>query len=139
MDANTLQAILDKHMAWLLDENGGEKADLSGADLISANLVGANLVGANLSRADLRQADLCDANLFATDLRWANLVGADLDFSCLPLSCKSQNMIVDRRIAAQIAAHFCALVCDDPDYQEARAAILKFAKTSHRAKDLGLA
>ena len=47
-------------------------------------------------------------------------------------------MIVDKRIAAQIAAHFCALDCDDADYLAARAAILDFARTSHRAGDLGL-
>jgi len=47
-------------------------------------------------------------------------------------------MIVDRRIAAQIAAHFCALECDDADYIAAREAILEFAQTSHRAKVLGL-
>ena len=47
-------------------------------------------------------------------------------------------MVVDKRIASQIAAHFCALDCDDADYQAARTAILEFAKTSHRAGDLGL-
>jgi hypothetical protein len=47
-------------------------------------------------------------------------------------------MIVDKRIAAQIAAHFCALACDDADYLAARAAILEFAKSSHRAENLGL-
>jgi hypothetical protein len=47
-------------------------------------------------------------------------------------------MIVDKRIAAQIAAHFCALSCDDPDFLAAREAVLPFAQTSHRAEDLGL-
>jgi hypothetical protein len=47
-------------------------------------------------------------------------------------------MTVDRRIASQIAAHFCALECDDADYLAARAAILEFAKSSHRAEALGL-
>jgi len=47
-------------------------------------------------------------------------------------------MKVDRRLAAQIAAHFCSLDCDDNDYQEARKATLKFAQTSHRAEELGL-
>jgi hypothetical protein len=42
------------------------------------------------------------------------------------------------KIAAQLAAHFCVLDCDDPEYQKARKAILKFAKTSHRAEELGL-
>lgn len=71
-------------------------------------------------------------------LSGANLSGADLDFSCWPLWCGSRGAVVDARIAAQLAAHFCALDCGDPAYQEARAALLPFARTSHRAKDLGL-
>lgn len=72
------------------------------------------------------------------NLRDADLQGADLDYTCLPLWCGSKGMIVDKRIAAQIAAHFCALDCDDADYLAAQTAILEFAKTSHRAGDLGL-
>ena len=118
-------------------------ANLRGADLQGANLQGANLQGANLRGADLRGANLRDADLQGADLRdanlqGANLRGANLDYSFLPLWCGSKGTIVDRRIAAQIAAHFCALVCDDEDYQAARTAILEFAKTSHRAMDLGL-
>ena len=74
-------------------------------------------------RADLQGADLRDANL---------------DYSCLPLRCGSKKMKVDKRIASQIAAHFCALNCDDENYQEARTAILEFARMGHRADDLGL-
>ena len=78
------------------------------------------------------------ANLRGANLSWANLRGANLDFSCWPLWCGSKGVKVDRRIAAQLAAHFCVLDCDDPDYQAARAAILEFARGSHRAGDLGL-
>jgi hypothetical protein len=46
--------------------------------------------------------------------------------------------MVDTKIAAQIAAHFCALECDDESYQIAREAILDFARSSHRAKELGI-
>ena len=113
-------------------------ANLRGANLKGADLRDADLKGANLKGADLRDADLQGANLKGADLRDANLQGANLDYSFLPLWCGSKGMIVDRRIAAQIAAHFCALVCDDEDYQAARTAILEFAKTSHRAMDLGL-
>lgn len=72
------------------------------------------------------------------DLQGADLRGADLDYSCLPLWCGSKGMQVDWYIASQIAAHFCALNCDDEDYQAARTAILEFARMSHRADDLGL-
>jgi len=78
------------------------------------------------------------ANLNGADLRWADFNGADIDFSCWPLWCGSKGVKVDVRIATQLAAHFCVLDCDDPEYLAARDAILGFAKKSHRAADLGL-
>ncbi|MCK9598163.1 MAG: pentapeptide repeat-containing protein [Sphaerochaeta sp.] len=114
------------------------EADLSGADLRGADLRGADLSEADLREADLSGADLREADLREADLREADLSGADLDYSCWPLWCGSNKVKVDKRIAAQLAAHFCAMGCDDKDYQEARKAILKFALTSHRAEDLEL-
>ena len=118
MDKEKLQLQIDKHTKWLNDEEGGERAGLSGA---------------NLRSADLRIADLSGADLRSADLR-----GADLDFPVWPLWCGSKQVKVDKRIAAQLAAHFCVLDCDDNDYIEARNAIMDFAKTSHRANDLGI-
>ena len=160
MNKDELKSILEQHWLWVRGNggNGGKRANLRDADLKGANLPCANLPcanlrdanlrgadlpfanlrGANLRGANLRGADLQRANLRGADLRGANLRGANLDYSFLPLWCGSKGTIVDRRIAAQIAAHFCALVCDDEDYQAARTAILEFAKTSHRAVDLGL-
>jgi uncharacterized protein YjbI with pentapeptide repeats len=114
-------------------------ADLSDADLSGASLSGADLSGADLSGAYLSGADLSGAYLRGADLRGANLSGASLDYSCWPLWCGSNNVKVDAKIAAQLAAHFCALDCKDEGYQKARNAILKFALTSHRAGDLGIA
>ena len=71
-DEMDIKEILKKHLAWLKDEDGGERANLMGADLCGANLRCANLSGANLSGANLRCADLSGA-----DLRGANLSGAD--------------------------------------------------------------
>ena len=90
---------------------------------------------------DLRYANLRDANLTGADLRYANLseadlTGANLDFAAWPLWCGSKGVRVDARIAAQLAAHFCAFDCEDEGYQAARAAILPFARTSHRAEEL---
>lgn len=143
MNQDELDAILQKHKLWLDDADGGIRADLKGANLRGAVLWGAVLRGADLRGADLRGADLYKSNLrhadlSDADLRGADLRGADLDYSCFPLWCGSKGMIVDRRIAAQIVAHFCALECDDADYIAAREAILEFAQTSHRAKVLGL-
>ena len=133
MNATELKDVLEKHGKWIRDEDGGESADLSDADLSYADLRYADLSGADLSDADLRGADLSRTNLSR-----ANLSYADLDFSCWPLWCGSKSVKVDRRIAAQLAAHFCVLDCDDPDYIKARDAVMEFAKTSHRAKALGL-
>ena len=91
-----LAKILELHKKWLNGEEGGERANLSGADLRWANLSGANLRWADLSGADLSDAnlsmaylssadlsgadlscaDLSDANLSGANLRWANLSGA---------------------------------------------------------------
>ena len=78
MDANKLKDVLDKHLKWLRDEDGGERANLSWADLYGANLSRANLSRANLSRADLSGADLSGAYLYGADLSGANLYGANL-------------------------------------------------------------
>jgi hypothetical protein len=112
------------HKKWLNDEpDGVQLITVAGKVTIDANLSGADLSRANLSGADLSRA---------------NLRGANIDFSAWPLWCGSKGVKVDARIAAQIAAHLCALDCDDPGYLAARDAVLEFAKTSHRAKDLGL-
>ena len=158
-----LSAILSKHSKWLKGEDGGERAYLRGAHLQGAYLQDADLQDANLQDADLRGADLQDANLRGADLQdadlqdanlqranlqradlqganlWgADLQRADLDFSCLPLWCGGSKFKADAKLMAQIAAHFCAIECDDPAYIAARAAVLSFALTSHRASDLGL-
>lgn len=115
---------------------------LHGANLSCANLYGtylryADLSGANLRDADLRDADLRDANLLYADLRGADIRGSDLDFSTWPLWCGGLHVKTDRRIMAQLAYHFCAQDCDDPDYIKARDAILWFANSFHRVDECG--
>ena len=68
ISAEKLQEIIKSHGRWLRNEEGGERADLSGA----------NLRGADLRDADLSDAYLRDANLRGADLRGANLRGANL-------------------------------------------------------------
>jgi len=58
-----LQSILELHLKWLRNEEGGSRADLRDASLSYADLRGADLRDANLSCADLRGADLRDADL----------------------------------------------------------------------------
>ena len=73
-----LQEIVDKHVLWLEDKEGGERANLEGANLRGANLRGANLEGANLEGANLEGANLRGANLRGANLEGANLEGANL-------------------------------------------------------------
>ena len=127
MKQEELQKILDAHKKWINGEDGGVRADLSNADLS----------GANLSNADLSNADLSNADLSNADLSGANLRGADLDFSCWPLWCGGLAVKVCKRIAVQLAYHFCKLDCDDPEYIAARNAILDFANQFRRVGECG--
>lgn len=96
-----------------------------------------DLSGTNLMYQDLIGEDLRGVNLKGVNLRYADLTGADLDFSCWPLWCGSFNVIVDTRIAAQLAYHFCRLECDDIEYLKARNAIVEFANKFHRVNECG--
>ena len=63
----------------------------------------------------------------------ADLRGANIDHASWPIWCGSKHVNVDNKTARQLAAHFCTLVCDDPEVKEAQALILAFAKKSHIA------
>ena len=126
-----LKEILRLHKLWLKGSPEGVRANLHGADLRGADLRGADLSGADLSGASLSGADLSGAILHG-----ASLSGADLDFSCLPLWCGSLNMTVDRRISAQIAYHFCALKCDDPEVKKIQESLYDFANQFHRVGEV---
>ena len=80
-----LKEIIASHGKWLRYENGGERANLSGADLSGAVLRCAVLRCADLRGADLRDANLIGADLSGADLRDANLDGAVL--RCAVLRC----------------------------------------------------
>lgn len=61
MTPQKITETLRLHKMWLRGEDGGKRADLSGANLSGANLSGADLYGANLSRANLSRANLYGA------------------------------------------------------------------------------
>ena len=149
MEQTKLRKILDEHKRWIeTNQREGSRADLRGADLREADLWRANLWGADLREADLqradlreadlREADLWRANLWRANLWGANLWGADLDYSCWPLWCGSLGIKVDKKIAVQLAYHFCRLDCDDPEYIKTRNAILNFANQFHRVNECGM-
>ena len=147
MEEKQLNKILELHQKWINKEPGGERAilwaadlreaDLRGADLRGADLRGADLRGANLRGAILWAADLREADLREADLREADLREADLDYSCWPLWCGSLGVRVCKRIAAQLAYHFCRLDCDDPEVIAAQNAIIPLANQFHRADECG--
>ena len=129
MEQTKLRKILDEHKRWIeTNQREGSRADLREADLRGADLRGANLWEANLQGADLRRADL----------QGADLRGANLDYSCWPLWCGSLDVKVDKKIAVQLAYHFCRLDCDDPEYIKTRNAVLSFANQFHRVNECGM-
>ena len=71
------------------------------------------------------------------DLRGADLRGANLDYSCWPLWCGSLDVRVCKRIAAQLAYHFCRLDCDDQEVIAAQNAIIPLANQFHRVNECG--
>ena len=78
MEKERLYEIIANHGRWLRDE-GGKRADLSGANLYRAELCEADLCEADLHRANLYKANLERANLIGANLHRANLIGADLE------------------------------------------------------------
>lgn len=153
-----LKEILELHSKWLNGYEGGKEAnlhntDLSGVDLSNAdlhyvdlsntnlsnaNLNNANLYGTILRDADLSGTNLSRANLHNASLRYADLRGANIDFSSWPLWCGGLHVKTDKRIACQLAYHFCSLDCDDKEYIAARNSILTFANQFHRVQGCGI-
>ena len=149
MNPEEIRKILIAHEKWLKDEEGGERANLSGvnlrradlrdadlrdADLRDADLRRADLSGVNLRRADLRRADLRRADLRRADLRDADLRGADLDFASLPLWCGSLKMLIDERIEKQVLYHLISIATDKSRY----AGLMDFANESHLVSERNL-
>ena len=137
------------HLMWLNDDEGGERADLreanlEGADLTGAklrwaNLGGADLEGANLGGANLTGANLGGADLTGANLEGANLRGADLDYAAWPLWCGSFDAKADRRLAAQLAYHFCRIdFGDDAVCLVAQDALVTLANEFHRVGEIGI-
>ena len=120
-----LKNIIEMHTAWLNNE-GGNRADLSDADLRDANL----------RDADLRDADLSGADLRSADLRDANLRGADIDFSCIPLWCGGLNFTVDERIFRQLLYHTISIAISSGITSVVTPELIKEANKFHRVGEV---
>ena len=137
MTQEKLNKVLELHREWLNHEPGGKRANLSKANLSEADLSWVDLSEADLRGANLSGVNLRGANLSKANLSEAKLIEADIDYSCWPLWCGSKGVKVDKRIAAQLAYHFCWLDCDDADYIKARNAVLFLANQFHRVEECG--
>ena len=135
MTKTALNKILRDHAKWLNNPKTGKRADfynknLRGANFRNANLRSADFRGADLRGANFRNADLRDANFRNADLRDANLADTDLcntnlyntdlrdanlDYACLPLWCGLFDVVIDKRLAAQILYHFLRMKSEDAD------------------------
>lgn len=139
MEQTKLRKILDEHKRWIeTNQREGSRADLREADLRGADLREADLRRADLWGANLRGADLRGADLWEADLRGADLWGANLGYSSWPLWCGSLDVKADKKIAVQLAYHFCRLDCDDPEYVKTRNDVLNFANQFHRVDECGM-
>ena len=104
-----LAKTLRLHLMWLGAEVGGKRANLRGADLRGA------------------------------DLRGADLRGADLDYAAWPLWCGSFGVKADRRLAAQLAYHFCRIDFGaDAVCLVAQVALMTLANEFHRVGEIGI-
>ena len=89
MTQDKLKEVIELHLKWIKNEDGGIRANLSYANLIDANLSGAYLSGANLS----------GANLIGANLSYANLSGANLSGAIkMQIYCKWSHGITDNII-----------------------------------------
>jgi len=128
-----LDEILKSHKLWL-DTRFSEKTEGERANLGEANLRGANLSWANLSWANLGGANLGGCS---NDLQQADMRGKDLDFTVIPLSCRSLKWKIDRRLAVQFLYHFCSHYCEDADIKTAQNNLLALANEFHRVEECG--
>ena len=76
MDKKELKEILEKHLKWLQNEAGGERADLRGSNLRGSDLSNCDLRGSDLSNSDLRYCDFSNSDLRGSDLRGSDLSGS---------------------------------------------------------------
>lgn len=110
-----LHKIVRSHRLWLRDEEGGKRANLTGADLAGADLRGADLrfadlAGANLAGADLSQATLAHADLTRATLERAHLTGASLAHANL-----AGATMPDGRTWEVYRADHLAGICSEPE------------------------
>jgi hypothetical protein len=112
-------------------------SNLKFADLQGANLEFANLTDATLEGASLQGANLQRVNFSFARMNRAHLKGADIDYSSWTLWCRSMDVNIDKKIAAQLAYHFCRFHCPDKEVIDAQNAIMELANKFHLIGECG--
>ena len=157
MTQKELDKIIYKHQLWLIDEKGGERANLCYKDISNLNmshcdLSGAKMRGATLLHCDMEYCDLrdCDmrgsliiyCNMICCDIRGADMEGANIDYSCLPLWCGSLTAHFDDRQLRQIAYHLVKAGLNSKNASEETkyelAKLIDFANGFRRARECGM-
>jgi len=135
MNREQLNEVLEKHEMWLNYEEGGERANFTGANLYYADFKGAALQESDFTGATLRGANFTGANL-----RYADFTGADIDLSCLPLWCGGLDFKIDERIAKQLMYHVVNLMQYSglPIDKYVKKAMYKWLEDSHLVTKCGL-
>ena len=107
-----LDLTISEHGKWLKDE-GGKRANLSGANLYGANLHNANLYGADLYGADLYGANLNDATPWKCDGEYHHITNVGSEKGTLELySCGDNGWLIRRGCFIGSKVEFIAKVKD---------------------------
>lgn len=143
MTQRELDRVIADHRLWLESVGEqGKRADLTGVNLTGLNMSGADMTwaimsGANLTGLDMTGIDMTGAIMAGAIITGAKFAGTNIDYSCWPLWCGSLDVIVDKRIFAQLAYHLCRLLVDDPECIAAQNALADIANQFHRADECG--
>lgn len=98
-----LKKILSDHEKWL-ENDGGERADLSESDLRGISLSGINLSGSDLSESDLSWSNLSRSRLSRCNLSGSCLSESDLRGAFLPPP--TMLLLADwREVSADLTVH----------------------------------
>jgi hypothetical protein len=95
----------------------------------------AELDYANFVRTHVEHADFRGASVENVNFSGAYFEETDLDFTCLPLACRGTHWHIDKRLAAQLAYHFCSMESTDMQVIAAQNALIGLANESHLIGD----
>ena len=109
INGTPLSEIIENHEKWLIEEEGGVRANLVRANLVRANLESANLYSANLESANLESAKNIEFAAALTTITpegdligWKKLSGGLIAKLLIPMDAKRSNA-TGRKCRAEFA------------------------------------